>query len=175
MRTAMAAVVLVAACGHGVPADPDSATPRSALVKLRVQGAGSVRAAELSVDCRQSCDTTVQPGTSVHLTAIADTAATFRGWQGGCSGISECDLTITGDVMVTAEFKPSDPCAESRQRHWALRLRRPWRRQLRTGTAPAPRATDKVTWLISSPAGAFQTGSCTAPKEPRRRSSGRRI
>src|SRR4051812_16210302 len=113
MRAAMVTVVLVVACGHGIPSNSDIApAPRAtAVLRLRVKGPGSVRATELSLDCHGSCDATVPSGTSVRLAATADPTGTFHGWDGACGGSAVCDLTITDEVVVNAEFRPSDPCA----------------------------------------------------------------
>jgi hypothetical protein len=121
MRAAVAGVVLAVACGRGVPSNsdvavrpsdsPPGAAPASAIVRVFVRGPGSVRAAELSLDCRQSCDATVQPGSLLGLAAVPDPTATFQAWHGACSGASACDLAVTRDVVVIAEFRPEDPCA----------------------------------------------------------------
>lgn len=43
-------------------------------------------------------------GSTVTLTAAADSGSTFTGWSGACSGTGTCALTMSGDQSVTATF-----------------------------------------------------------------------
>jgi hypothetical protein len=50
------------------------------------------------------CSAEFTPGTSVTLTAVADTGVTFSGWSGDCVGIDICILTMDMTQNVTATF-----------------------------------------------------------------------
>ena len=53
-----------------------------------------------------SCSATYVHGTSVTLTATADSGSQFSGWSGGgCSGAGACTVTLGSDVSVTATFE----------------------------------------------------------------------
>ena len=53
---------------------------------------------------RGSCTVAMVKGSQVHLTAVADSGATFGGWDGACHGTDGCDLTLGGDTAVSASF-----------------------------------------------------------------------
>lgn len=50
---------------------------------------------------------TYNSGTSVTLTAIADSGNVFTGWSGDCAGYGSCTLTISSAKNVTATFTPA--------------------------------------------------------------------
>ena len=56
-------------------------------------------------NCSASCTNTYTSGTSVTLTATANSDSTFAGWSGACSGSSStCVVTISAATAVTAIF-----------------------------------------------------------------------
>ncbi|HKT35721.1 MAG TPA: hypothetical protein VJR03_12925 [Nitrospira sp.] len=69
-------------------------------------GTGTVTSIPVGISCGQSCAADFQNGTTVTLTAVADTGSTFTGWSGGgCSGTGTCIVVITNsDQTVTASF-----------------------------------------------------------------------
>jgi serine protease AprX len=68
-------------------------------------GAGVIMSNPFGIDCGLACDAYFIEGTAVTLTATSDSGAAFSHWSGGCSGTEDtCQLTITGDMTVTAAF-----------------------------------------------------------------------
>ncbi len=58
------------------------------------------------IACPGDCIQVYDEGTSVTLTATADTGFSFTGWTGDCTGTDPCLLTIDTDKGVTATFQP---------------------------------------------------------------------
>jgi serine protease AprX len=68
-------------------------------------GSGNVVSIPPGIDCGSTCNANFADGTIITLTAEANTGSLFSHWSGGCSGTDEtCQLTITGDLTVTATF-----------------------------------------------------------------------
>jgi hypothetical protein len=67
-------------------------------------GSGQVNSIPAGIDCGDVCSAEFTPGTSVTLTAVADTGVTFSGWSGDCVGIDICILTMDMTQNVTATF-----------------------------------------------------------------------
>ncbi|MBA3318170.1 MAG: DUF1929 domain-containing protein [Gemmatimonadales bacterium] len=57
-----------------------------------------------------SCSRGYTSGTSVILTAAANSGHTFNGWGGDCTGTGTCNLSLTANRAVTANFSgPAGP------------------------------------------------------------------
>jgi subtilisin family serine protease len=68
-------------------------------------GTGSVTSSPAGIDCGSTCAAPFDSGTSVTLTATADSGSDFTGWSGGgCSGTGTCTVTLNADTTVTATF-----------------------------------------------------------------------
>jgi hypothetical protein len=68
-------------------------------------GSGKVTSSPAGINCGSDCSETYNAGTSVTLTATANTGSTFTGWSGGgCEGDGQCVLTINATKTVTANF-----------------------------------------------------------------------
>lgn len=68
-------------------------------------GTGSVSAAGTALDCGGVCETSIEPGRTVTLSATPAPGSTFAGWSGaGCSGSATCELSMDQDRSVTANF-----------------------------------------------------------------------
>jgi subtilisin family serine protease len=68
-------------------------------------GSGSVTSSPAGIDCGATCSAAFANGTSVTLTASADSGSKFSGWSGGgCSGTGTCQVTLTAATSVTASF-----------------------------------------------------------------------
>lgn len=54
--------------------------------------------------CGEVCSYDFQIGSTVTLYVVLAEGTTFTGWSGACTGTSECVITITGPVTVTATY-----------------------------------------------------------------------
>lgn len=103
-------------------------------------GTGTVDLLPSQTDCTSDCQIVLPDQTDITLSAVSDTGSVFVGWTGACSGISDCPLTMTTDISVTAEFAPVPTFDLS---------------VTVTGTGEG--------FIISDPAGLSCNGSCTSP------------
>ena len=64
-----------------------------------------------SVSCDGgACASSYPEGTTVTLSANADSGSSFTGWAGaGCSGTGNCVVTLNSDITVTAAFESNPP------------------------------------------------------------------
>lgn len=68
-------------------------------------GSGTITSNPTGINCGATCAAVFNAGTSVTLSAAADSGATFAGWSGGgCSGTGTCTLTMNAAQNVTATF-----------------------------------------------------------------------
>src|SRR5262249_2834919 len=104
--------IAVAACG-GVPRPITDAAPaadgppplRAITVRRSHGGGGTVTSSIGGIACGTSCTASVSDGTTVVLTATADTGSTFTGWSGPCTGTdTTCSFKVSDDVTVGAAF-----------------------------------------------------------------------
>jgi secreted trypsin-like serine protease len=81
-------------------------TPLFALsVSLSGTGSGTVTSNPGGISCLPDCSFGYPSGTSVTLTAAADSGSDFTGWTGGgCSGTGTCTVTMDQARSVDAEF-----------------------------------------------------------------------
>ena len=78
-------------------------TPYTLTVSKNGTGSGTVTAP--GINCGGDCTEVLNAGTSVSLTALADTRSTFAGWTRGCTGTANpCTFTISANTSVTAVF-----------------------------------------------------------------------
>ena len=74
-------------------------------VDLQGSGAGTVTSSPTGVDCGTTCTASFAAGSTVDLSAEADSASAFTGWSGGCSGLSTlCSVTVSSPTDVVASF-----------------------------------------------------------------------
>ena len=85
--------------------------PDTLLLTVAIGGAGSgaVTSVPAGITCPGTCAYAFAPGASVSLTATPDGASTFTGWSGGCTGTSNCNVTLSAATSVTATFSPTGP------------------------------------------------------------------
>jgi N-acetylneuraminic acid mutarotase len=81
----------------------------TALPKLTVVvlggGDGVVTSTPGGIDCAASCQASLPVGTSLTLSATANTGSVFSGWGGqNCSGVNSCSVTFNANVTVYATF-----------------------------------------------------------------------
>jgi hypothetical protein len=67
-------------------------------------GSGRVTSEPSGINCPDDCSQGYNYGTVVNLTATADTGSIFTGWNGVCTGVDECAVTMTETQHVTATF-----------------------------------------------------------------------
>ena len=72
------------------------------------EGSGTITSDLGGIDCGAVCSTTVEDGSQVTLSAVAEPGSVFEGWSGAgvdCVGTSPCTLTVSGDTIVVATFR----------------------------------------------------------------------
>jgi hypothetical protein len=68
-------------------------------------GAGTITSSDSTINCGSTCSANYNPGTSVTLTAWANSGYTFTGWLGGgCTGTGTCTVSMAAATSVTATF-----------------------------------------------------------------------
>lgn len=70
-------------------------------------GDGTVTSSPYGINCLphvSKCQGSYKVSEKVTLTATPDSASTFKGWGGTCSGIGPCTVTMNADTTVTALF-----------------------------------------------------------------------
>lgn len=82
--------------------------PRYTLeVAVGGSGGGLVTSTPAGIACSGNCSNQFDENTQVTLTATPDTGMNFIAWGGACSGSGSCQVTLTEDTVVSAQF--SDP------------------------------------------------------------------
>lgn len=54
--------------------------------------------------CGDVCSYDFQMGSTITLYVVLAEGSAFTGWSGACTGTSECVITVTGPVTVTATY-----------------------------------------------------------------------
>jgi Divergent InlB B-repeat domain len=94
--------VTVGATTSGI--DAQMISVNTLAVSLAGTGSGTVTSSPAGISCGSSCSHAFTMGSSVVLTAVPSAGSSFAGWSGGCSGTGACDVTLEGDIAVTATF-----------------------------------------------------------------------
>jgi hypothetical protein len=103
---------LVATNSAGTSKTPDAtftAGAQSLTAITEGGGTGTITSAPAGVDCGSggtACAAPFTTGSSVTLTATADSSSVFSGWGGDCSGEGSCTLTMSAGRSVKAFFTP---------------------------------------------------------------------
>lgn len=103
MLRCFACISFVAACGK-VGAVPDGGAQGPQSLTVSVMGGGSVSSTPGGIDCGATCMADFAMSTSVTLTATPDSASSFVGWSGDCTGTDPCTVTMDAARTVTASF-----------------------------------------------------------------------
>ena len=75
-----------------------------------VSGPGEVTSSPTGISCGSTCNATYDIGTTVTLTATANTGTRFTGWSGGCSGTNTATtVTMNWALSCTATFVTAYP------------------------------------------------------------------
>lgn len=86
------------------------ATAYTLSVALAGSASGTVTSSPAGIDCGSTCSNDFASGTQVTLTALAVAGSWFAGWAGGgCSGIGNCQVTMSAAKSVTATFNAVPP------------------------------------------------------------------
>lgn len=90
--------------------DGEGATQQYTLTVVKAgSGSGTVTSSPAGISCGSDCSEPYKKGRNVTLKAKADSSSTFKGWSGGCTGMSpSCKLTMNSDQVVTATFALPD-------------------------------------------------------------------
>ncbi len=75
------------------------------IVALAGNGNGSVSSTPDGIMCGSNCSADFLSGETVTLTPIADNGSSFTGWSGSCSGLGDCEITMSAAKSVTATFR----------------------------------------------------------------------
>ncbi len=79
-------------------------------VKIVINGTGTGSVTSLppgAVDCNSSCSVQVPASSNLTLHAAPATGSSFLMWTGACSGVADCNLTLSStEKTVTATFNP---------------------------------------------------------------------
>jgi GH25 family lysozyme M1 (1,4-beta-N-acetylmuramidase) len=74
-------------------------------VERQGSGAGTVTSSPARLDCGTTCSAAFAAGSTVTFTAAADSASTFIGWSGACSGSGPvCSFPVSAPTDVVATF-----------------------------------------------------------------------
>ena len=68
-------------------------------------GSGTVTSSPSGISCGSSCSADFGFGSTVELTAKADSGSGFKGWSGACSGTGTCSVTLEAATEIGAQFK----------------------------------------------------------------------
>jgi uncharacterized protein (DUF2141 family) len=75
-------------------------------------GNGTAASSPAGISCGSDCSKEYTSGTSVTLSATADSGNTFAGWSGACSGTGACVVTMSTATSVTATFTQNPPAGK---------------------------------------------------------------
>jgi DNA-binding beta-propeller fold protein YncE len=76
-------------------------------LQVSVSGQGLVSSTPSRITCRSQCSAEFDEGSQVILTPEPAEGFRFAGFSGACSGQSQCNITMTGDITVGVDFVPS--------------------------------------------------------------------
>jgi len=95
-----------------LPAGPAQAQTFTLRVQAFIDATGTVTSNPAGINCTtakyapvEPCSASFAAGTVVTLTAVPGEQTTFEGWTGGgCTGVGTCQVTMTEDIEVRANF-----------------------------------------------------------------------
>ena len=111
MLTVLSVVALGVVCiisssgGGGGNGDVNGSQSNNLSISLEGAGSGRVSSDPVGIYCESDCDEDFASNSAVELSAQPYTGSAFMGWVGGgCSGIGTCNINMTNDTTVTANF-----------------------------------------------------------------------
>ena len=78
-------------------------------VQSKGRGSGYISSGTASGTCQTVCSASVASGTTVSLRATPAAGSVFTGWLGACTGTGNCNVSVRGNVIVSATFAASSP------------------------------------------------------------------
>lgn len=90
-------------------ASQTATTKYNLAVSIQGDGTGKIVSNPAGINCGFDCIEEFYAGTTVALTAAPEPNSSFEGWSEVCSFKSDCKLTISGNVSVSATFKSTIP------------------------------------------------------------------
>ena len=101
-------VVAETATGYQVTIASGSSATKTLTVSRSGNGSGRVTSAPAGIDCGSDCSQAYSLFSVIRLHAAAATGSLFTGWSGGgCSGTSDCFVTMSDAQTVAADFAPA--------------------------------------------------------------------
>jgi uncharacterized repeat protein (TIGR02543 family) len=92
--------------GNAIGAQNAAANLNVNALTVTVSGNGSVSSADKVISCPNKCYGVYTPGSTVTLTAKANSGSAFSGWSGACVGVdpNSCTVPMNAESSVTATF-----------------------------------------------------------------------
>ena len=78
---------------------------RELTVKPAGTGSGTVSSSPAGILCGRQCANSFPKDKQVVLKAVAADGSRFTGWGGGCGGVQACQVVLSDDATVTANFE----------------------------------------------------------------------
>jgi len=112
-------------------------TVQSTTLTINIEGNGSVRSNDETINCAQSCQVSVVNGSPITLLAVADNGYELAQWSNQCTTSISCQITPSGPLTISLSFKESlfdkqsntilitEPLGETRTNH-PIQIGRPF-------------------------------------------------
>ncbi|WP_448547386.1 InlB B-repeat-containing protein [Thalassotalea fusca] len=82
-------------------------TVQSTTLTINIEGNGSVKTGDDTINCSQNCQVSVANGSPLTLLAVADNGYELAQWNNQCSTSISCQVTPSGPLTVSVTFKES--------------------------------------------------------------------
>ena len=99
--------IVLSGCGGGSSTGSGSSSAYQLSVQASGVGQGMISSNPAGINCGQTCSASFSSGSAITLTATPTANSFFAGWSGACSGTGVCNVTLTQNTSVKAEFSAS--------------------------------------------------------------------